>query len=45
MKVASQLAGLHDRSQADVLLDAMRKKVVEQMDLQAEDSSEVRDQW
>ena len=36
MKVASELAGF-TMSQADVLLNAMRKKVAEQMDLQRED--------
>jgi len=36
MKVASELAGFA-MSQADLLLNAMRKKVVEQMDLQRED--------
>lgn len=36
MKVASELAGF-TMSQADILLNAMRKKVPEQMDLQRED--------
>ena len=36
MQVASDLAGF-TMSQADMLLNAMRKKVVEQMDLQRED--------
>ena len=36
MQIASVLAGF-SMSQADVLLNAMRKKIVEQMDLQRED--------